>query len=300
MLTVNQKYIILDDAAAKNGGTSLTLNSILEDRTQDCFFISTTNLTSSFIESNKDKLWILGNIMVVMTDEKIFNAFVELLEKSKFIKIEFDYNFCPYRSETAHEMFGKSKCECPHDTNKGNKHLSKIYDLICKKALHTFFMSERQRALYSTHLPILKFECSSILSSCFSKKSLELLNKYSFNQKNNKYAILEGYGGFHSYAKGFSQAKDYCHANNLEYDVLPNQEFEKHIETLSSYKGLIFLPTIDDTCPRCIIEARLLNIDIICNSNCQHIYEFWWKDKSKTLEYLKSRPAHFWSIIDSL
>ena len=32
MMTVNQKYIVLDDCLIKNGGTYLTLDSILESR----------------------------------------------------------------------------------------------------------------------------------------------------------------------------------------------------------------------------------------------------------------------------
>ena len=298
MITVNQKYIVLDDSLVKNGGTYLTLDSILESRNEDCFTISFSTLTKSFIDSNKDKLWILGNLMKVVSENKTEELF-KILEECKFIKLEFDYNFCPYRSEFGHEVFKKQKCECPHGSS-GDPVLSKMYDLITLNCKHSFFMSERQRAVYSAHLPMLNFSKSSVLSSCFSKSSLDLFEKYKDNAKNDKYAILEGYGGFHSFAKGVKEAKDFCEANNFKFDVLPNQDYEKHIETLSYYKGLIFTPVIHDTCPRCIIEARLLNLEVICNNNCQHIYEFWWKDKSKTLGYLKERPNYFWSIIDTL
>ena len=298
MITVNQKYIVLDDSLVKNGGTYLTLDSILESRNEDCFTISFSTLTKSFIDSNKDKLWILGNLMKVVSENKTEELF-KILEECKFIKLEFDYNFCPYRSEFGHEVFKKQKCECPHGSS-GDPVLSKMYDLITLNCKHSFFMSERQRAVYSAHLPMLNFSKSSVLSSCFSKSSLDLFEKYKDNAKNDKYAILEGYGGFHSFAKGVKEAKDFCEANNFKFDVLSNQDYEKHIETLSYYKGLIFTPVIHDTCPRCIIEARLLNLEVICNNNCQHIYEFWWKDKSKTLDYLKERPNYFWSIIDTL
>ena len=298
MITVNQKYIVLDDSLVKNGGTYLTLDSILESRNEDCFTISFSTLTKSFIDSNKDKLWILGNLMKVVSENKTEELF-KILEECKFIKLEFDYNFCPYRSEFGHEVFKKQKCECPHGSS-GDPVLSKMYDLITLNCKHSFFMSERQRAVYSAHLPMLDFSKSSVLSSCFSKSSLDLFEKHKDNAKNDKYAILEGYGGFHSFAKGVKEAKDFCEANNFKFDVLSNQDYEKHIETLSYYKGLIFTPVIHDTCPRCIIEARLLNLEVICNNNCQHIYEFWWKDKSKTLGYLKERPNYFWSIIDTL
>jgi len=298
MLSVKQKYIVLDDCLIKNGGTSLTLESILEDRKLDCFFISMSSLDESLIEMNKDKIWIIGNFLTVAKEQKL-DIFIKLLESCRFVKIEFDYNFCAYRSETGHEIFKKEKCNCPHGEN-GDPYLAKIYNLFCKNSLHTFFMSERQRAIYSTHLPILDFRKSSILSSCFTKKMLSLFENLKNNTKNDKYAILEGFGGFHSLAKGVKSAKEFCEANNIKYDILPNQDYEKHIQTLSTYKGIVFMPIIDDTCPRCIIEARLLNLDVICNANCQHIFEYWWKDKSITLEYLKSRPLFFWSVIDSL
>jgi hypothetical protein len=298
MITVNQKYIVLDDCLLKNGGTSLTLESILELRKEDCFTLSFSSLTKDFIDFNKNKIWIVGNMMTVCEQNKK-EEFFKILQECSFVKLEFDYNFCNYRSEVGHEVFKKEKCECPHGISS-NPILSKIYDFICLNSKHTFFMSEKQRAVHSAHLPMLDFCKSSVLSSCFSKLSLQLFEKYKNNKKNDKYAILEGYGGFHSYAKGFKEAKEFCESNNLKFDILPNQNYEKHIETLSYYKGLIFTPIIHDTCPRCIIEARLLNLEVICNNNCQHIYEFWWKDKSKTLDYLKGRPNYFWSIIDTL
>lgn len=298
MSTVNQKYIVLDDCLIKNGGTSLTLDSILEVRKKDCFNISFESLTKEFIDNNKDKIWILGNIMKVGSEKK-HEELLKILKQSKFIKLEFDYNFCQFRSELGHETFKKEKCKCPHGIS-GDPFLSKIYDLICLNSKHNFFMSERQRAVYSAHLPMLNFSKSSILSSCFSKSSLKLFEKYKNNVKNDRYAILEGYGGFHSFAKGVKEAKEFCEANNFKFDVLPNQDYEKHIETLSNYKAFVFTPLIHDTCPRCIIEARLLNVHVICNNNCQQIYEFWWKDESKTLNYLKERPNYFWSIIDTI
>ena len=298
MLSVNQKYIVLDDTVIQNGGTSLTLESILEDRKNDCFYITVENLNLSFLLSNKDKIWIIGNIMTIGKN-KDPEILLKLLKNEKFIKIEFDYNFCKFRCETGHEILGKQKCDCPHGIDS-EPFLATVYDLIHKNALHIFFMSERQRSLHSYHMPLLPFHKSSILSSCFSKKMLALMDSLKNNVKNNKYAILQGYGGWHSIAKGLKEAKEYCQSNNIEYDILENKNFEDHLRILSFYKGIVFLPIIDDTCPRCIIEARLMNLDVICNSNCQHIYEEWWTDKSKTLEYIKTRPKYFWEKIDSL
>ena len=77
---------------------------------------------------------------------------------------------------------------------------------------------------------------------------------------------------------------------------------EEMLQKLSTYRGLIFLPLIEDTCPRVVIEAKLLGLEIITNSNSQHIKEDWWKDKSigDIEEYLKERPNFFWKIIHQL
>lgn len=296
MDNVNQKYIVLDDAVIENGGTSLTLGSILEDRKSECFYVSVENLTHSFLSLNKNKIWIVGNIMTIARnkDPKII---LRLMETEKFVKIEFDYNFCKFRCETGHEILGKQKCNCPNGIDS-EPFLAMVYDLIHKKALHIFFMSERQRSVHSYHMPLLPFHRSSVLSSCFSKKMLSTMDSLKENPKNNKYAILQGYGGWHSMAKGVKEAKEYCQSNNLEYEILENKNFEDHLKTLSCYKGIVFLPIIDDTCPRCIIEARFMNLDVICNSNCQHIHEEWWTDKTKTLEYIKNRPKYFWEKLD--
>lgn len=298
MSSVNQKYIILDDAVIQNGGTSLTLESILEDRKQDCFFISVENLNHAFLSSNKGKIWIIGNIMSI-GQNKDPRILTRLLETENFIKIEFDYNFCKFRCETGHEILGKQKCNCPNGIDS-EPFLAEIYNLIHKNALHIFFMSERQRSVHSYHMPLLPFHRSSVLSSCFSKKMLSMMDSFKDTPKNNKYAILQGYGGWHSFAKGFKEAKEYCESNNIEYDILENKNFEDHLRNLSRYKGIVFFPIIHDTCPRCIIEARFMNLDVICNSNCQHIYEEWWIDKSKTLDYIKNRPKYFWQTIDTL
>ena len=48
------------------------------------------------------------------------------------------------------------------------------------------------------------------------------------------------------------------------------------INLLSSYKGLISLPIIEDTCPRITLEARYMGLEVITNKMSQHTKEDWW------------------------
>jgi hypothetical protein len=292
------KYVLLDDNAIEIGGTNLTILSMIEDRASSVIPLSTSKITLEEVLANKNNIWLIGNIMHLLQrkDQIIDTIFNNIMN---FVKIEFDYNFCEYRGEIPHQILGGTRCICPHGYT-GNSVLAKIYDNIIKKAKHIFFMSERQRSIYSQHLPMLDFSKTTVLSSCFSKADLALMKDLKDNPKNDKYAILQGFGGWHSQAKGLEDAIQFCEINKVPYDVLPIQKHEDHIKTLAKYKSLVFLPIIDDTCPRAIIEARLLGLEVITNINCQHVTEWWWKDQNKTLEYVQSRPKFFWNIIDSL
>ena len=293
-----KKYILLDDQSIAIGGTNLTTLSILEDRISEVFSIPTANLSLYDIRTNTDKIWIIGNIMNFLNSTN-HEIIYELFRTVKFVKLEFDYNFCIYRGEYPHKKFTGESCECPHGKT-GSKILSEIYNLINKNAKHIFFMSQKQRDIFYKHLPLLDLDNSSVLSSCFSKDSLKLFKSLKDSPKNDRYAILQGYGGWHSEAKGVNEAVSYCQKNNLKYDLLPNREYEQHLESLAEYRGLVFLPIIEDTCPRCTIEAKLMGLEVVTNLNSQHVSEDWWKIESETDQYLKSRTNYFWSILDKV
>lgn len=291
------KYIYLDDSNIEIGGTNFTSLAILEDRIGEVKIIKCSELSQNKIIDHKDCVWILANITGLYSlDVSILKTLVETVKN--VVKIEFDYNYCVYRGEIPHRILGKSNCTCPsHDVVKY------LYDWIVSESKYTFFMSHRQMAIYSTHFPRLKFDRCFVLSSCFTHDNFALFEKIRSNKSGNngKWAIMQGYGGWHSQAKGFQEAANHCHKNHLNYDVLPIRGYEEHITALSNYIGLVFLPIIDDTCPRCVIEAKLIGIECILNENCQHVYEDWFSNGINNMEnYLKGRPTFFWEKIDEI
>lgn len=291
------KYVLVDDSAVNTGGTELTLSGIFESRKDSTQLISTSQLNKDLIENFKDCIFIFGNITGLFVNPAL-NDIINSLQSIKYVKIEFDYNFCPYRCEYAHYKFAQEQCACPYNTAPIK--YTVLYETIQKTAKHIFFMSEKQRAIYSQHIPIMKWHKTSVLSSCFNLSSLAFFRANRHNQKNDKYAILDGYSTWHREAKGKDKAIEFCNLNDLKYDILPQQPYDKHILLFSTYKGIVFLPIIHDTCPRCIIEAKLLNMDVITNYNSQHTMEHWWTTTSSVDEYISSRPHYFWDIIDQL
>ena len=74
------------------------------------------------------------------------------------------------------------------------------------------------------------------------------------------------------------------------------------LRVLAKSKGLCFLPTGADTCPRLVIEARLLSCELELNENVQHVTEEWFNtsDLTVTENYLKSRPTAFWKRVNGV
>ena len=71
------------------------------------------------------------------------------------------------------------------------------------------------------------------------------------------------------------------------------------LQMLAQAKGLCSLPPGADTCPRMVIEAKLLGCELHLNDNVQHKDEEWFNtdDLSVTENYLKSVPQRFWNEV---
>ncbi len=75
-------------------------------------------------------------------------------------------------------------------------------------------------------------------------------------------------------------------------------QYKDMLSTLAKARGLIFLPSAGDTCPRIVIEAKLLGCELILNENVMHKEESWFKKSKKEIyAYLLNRVNVFWEFI---
>ncbi|MAF25923.1 hypothetical protein CL634_10160 [bacterium] len=290
-------FCLVDDSVAGVGGTALTIDAIVEPEKDNVDFISTSEL--SLKDTFADyKVFILGNI--ANYDANSLGALLRLMEERVFVKIEFDYGYCPYRGRIPHEILGKEICSCPFGET-GVPALAQIYKNIKINSSHVFYMSENQMKMHNDALLGLNKKKKTVLSSCFSPKDMVLMGRLSQKTKNEKYAIIDGKGGWHTEAKGVDPSIEYAKLHNIEYDVIKTDTHHEMLHLLSDYKGLINKPIIDDTCPRVTIEAKLMGLEVIVDEMSQHITEEWWKQTPvKMVDYLSSRPKLFWETIKCL
>ena len=124
-------------------------------------------------------------------------------------------------------------------------------------------MSQKQKEQQKKVFPFLEGE---VLSSVFSNETLQYIADLDVSNKNDKWIILNS----RSWIKGASEAIKYAEDNSLEYELVWGLDYKELLEKMASSRGLIFLPLAGDTCPRMVIEAKLLGCELVLNDNVQH------------------------------
>jgi hypothetical protein len=108
--------------------------------------------------------------------------------------------------------------------------------------------------------------------SLWHQKQLDVLRQHCNVEKQSKYAILDS----QNVIKGTPEAERYCIQNDLAYEKIPFSGFEKFIQNLSTFEGLVFFPKTLETFCRVVMEARMVGCKLITNdwNGCTH--EEWF------------------------
>lgn len=276
--------IVVADAFSEHhiGGAELTTDALLSSGFYNYKKILSQHLTKQLVETYKNERWIFGNFIGVSRDV--------LLEVIKIVPnysvLEYDYKFCKYRLESKHKKID-GHCSCS-TTSYG-----KLVGVFYAKAKNLFYMSAGQQKEYEAKFPFLKkVDNSYVLSSVFSDDTLQYISTLDTSKKDETYIILRS----DSWVKGSYECVEYAKNNKLKYELVGGISHKKMLEKLASSKGLIFLPSGFDTCPRITIEAKLLDCDVIMNDNAQHKNETWFDNKTSILEYLSRQKKKFFEM----
>lgn len=271
------------------GGAELTSDALLEYCPYNVTKVNSSEVNKKFIDDNKDKFWIFGNFTNT-TQDIIFYISKNL----KYSIIEFDYKFCNHRSVDLHFAATSQECDC-EKTQRG-----KIITIWFHRSKFNWWMSSKQRELYCQRMSFLGDDSKNkVLSSIFTKRDMGFLN--ALNQLNidrgDNFVILDS----GSWIKGTQDCIQFAKSNNIKFDLVKNLSRQDLFRKLRQSKGIIFRPKGGDTCPRFVIEAKLLGCEILLNENVQHKDEDWFNKGTKDiLKYLQSRPSLFWKKIGEL
>tara|TARA_Y100000034_G_scaffold21387_1_gene24608 strand:+ start:1168 stop:2814 length:1647 start_codon:yes stop_codon:yes gene_type:complete len=264
------------------GGAELTSESLIQNSSLFIKKVHSHQVSKTFINQHKEDFWIFGNFVKIPE-----NLLIYISQNINYAVIEYDYKFCKWRSQPKHQ-FLEDECKCPHETR------GKLISIFYHSAKSLWFMSEEQKKIYYEYFPFLKKK-SFVLSSNFTDETLGIIQnlKKDTPEKDDKWLILNS----QSWIKGLADCVRYARKNNLNYELVGGLSYVDMLKKLSQSRGLIFMPKAHDTCPRIVIEAKLLGCKLILNENVQHKNEEWFTTSEKMVNHFRERKKFFWNEI---
>jgi len=281
------------------GGAEHSSDAVMQEAPCEVVKIRVDSLTPDHIRQYASNLWILDNIISAYFGNDIFKTVFLSLQNLRFVKIDYDYGWCTKRSPVAHKILMKEDCNC---LQRNDYPFRPLYSTIHRHAQHMFYMSMNQLCVHKDFIgPEFNYR-TSILSSCFSYSTYTKIASLRDVKQDDTWLIMDGKNDWHKFCKGVDCAIEFAKQNKLNSKLVGGVTHEELLNEMSRCRGAIFLPQNLDTCPRIVIEARLMDRNVYCNEMVQHKDESWFKDKkgSEIEKYLRGRPAHFWDIVKDL
>ena len=269
------------------GGAELSTEALFNSSPYKTFKIKSSELNQETINKGVQKTWVFFNCAQMNPQLIPF-----IVGNCYYYVVEYDYKFCKYRSIEKHYAAEQKICDC-HNQQHG-----KVISAFFSGAERIFWMSKKQKTTYEKRFTFLKESKSTILSSIFNVKDLEQIEKLRNIRKEQaiqkEYVVLDST----SWIKGAEQTRAYLNKQQIDFVMLGGLPYSDMLRTLSDYAGLAFMPLGGDTCPRIVIEARLLGLNLILNENVQHASEDWWSKNLDEIEsYLLDGHNRFWDVI---
>ena len=141
-------------------------------------------------------------------------------------------------------------------------------------------------------------EISNVINlscSLWSASQLSTIRNSLKSKKTRKNFIL----GDLNPIKGLVEAKKFCEAKGLEYDVVEKKPYSEFISTLSQYEKLVFFPkTLESFC-RLVLEARMLDCGLFTNNLNGCTQESWFRGLKgeELIDFVESKRSEVVSII---
>jgi len=276
-----RKIVIVADLFANQyaGGAELSTEALIEVAPQDYEIIrlESSDVNRTKIDELTEAFWIFTNFTKMG-----YYLIPQIVKQLDYIVVEYDYKLCWYRSPDLHVLEMEETCKCEN---------AFVADLFIN-ARACVFMSEKQAAWYKMMIPAIS-EKSTVLGSFFSDESLRQLIELRAAPKGQFWAVIAS----PSKIKGYDAMMMYCGANNIEPKILKDLLYSELLRELSTCKGLIYKPIGGDTCPRTVIEAQMMGLELDLNDFVQHKDEGHYSNLGWLEHHLKFNKHDFWKRV---
>lgn len=283
------KVVFVADAFLEHyqGGAEFTTEALIEKCPYKFEKVLARDVDIDLLESGHKAYWVFGNFSTLNTE-----LIPTVVANMDYSVLEYDYKYCKWRSPEKHFSATGKECDCNEDIH------GKMVSAFYYGAKSLWWMSEKQEKHYQTIFPFLAEKPSTVLSSVFNDDFFvqlkELREKYKDTERKG-WIVL----GSTSWIKGRDAAVSYCEENKLDYEVVWDLPYSELLQKLATAEGFVYLPEGGDTCPRMVIEAKLLGCELVLNDHVEHKNEIWFdtEDMFDTEAYLYAARNRFWNAI---
>jgi glycosyltransferase involved in cell wall biosynthesis len=283
------RVVFVSDVFANEylGGAELTSQALIDEAPVKVHKIKSKDVTIDSLQKGADKIWVFGNWA-----EMNGHLIPSIVANLKYVVLEYDFKFCRYRSPEKHLAETGTVCNC--DQEMPGKMCSAFYH----GSRGVFWMSELQMEEFHKRFPFLERDFNYVLSSVFDKKTLARIKALRESRPSKSGWLTLGSG---SWIKGAEAAKKWCADNGKKFETIWGLSYEETLARLAVAEGFCYMPLGGDTCPRMVIEAKLLGCELALNHNVLHADEDWFRMGVEDVEdYLQASPERFWSFIKEI
>lgn len=293
MIPPNAKVVFVADMFVEDyvGGAELTTEALIASSPLEVFKLRSKDVSIELLRQGVDRFWVFGNFANL--NPQLIPSIVGNL---KYSVVEYDYKFCRARSPEKHLAETGQPCDCADGVT------GKMVSAFYYGSMGMWWMSEKQKQVYLKTFPFLSEKDNVVLSSVFDKQTLgrikQLRAANTGRERNKLWVVL----GSNSWIKGAEDAVQWCVNHGHSADVVWNLPYDDLLQKLAASDGFVYLPKGGDTCPRMVIEAKLLGCQLHLNESVQHKDEEWFAtdDLESIEEYLFAAPGLFWNGIKEM
>lgn len=215
---------------------------------------------------------LIFNPTIHKADTFIISNFLLLSEENKYYFRTSNVNYIIIERDQKY-VKGRNTVDYPGFIAPPSKVINKDFYTNAKKV---FCLTSKQMEIMNAHLEIENIE--SLGCTQFSDGQLGYLSHRVDLDKVDKYAIVPG--------KRQDKAVALCEREGFEYDILYKSSWEKLIDRLCKYKGVVHFSHAFESCCRLLIESKAMGLKIITDNRNGCTYEDWFR-KYKGHELIK-------------
>lgn len=240
--------------------------------------IKTSEIDLIELLSRKNSFFLISNFFHLHPDLVYF-----IQENCDYALYAHDYKFVAHTNPNLYENFLVKK-EDLINLNLYYNSKGVICQSYFQEKIHKLNLKEGTKTL-------------NISGNFWSEEKLEGFFGLGYARKNGKTAIIDS-----PYPqKGVKESIKKCDEEGWEYDIISDQDNDKFLDKLSKYSRLVFLPSTPETLCRVVVEAKMMNIEVVTNDLIGASHEEWYiKEGENLVNHMKSFKGAAVSQIRSL